>query len=312
MRRLIAVGNGFDIAHHLPTKYGDFREYLLKQSKPSSPYSGDTADGGARHLMQMIAEMYDESDDFWKSFEGNLGKVGGKGSPLHSDVNGYIHSIGMDDGLASDAATVAEGYLQSNDVHNAILDYLSKWICKVDKDVADPPAQAKWLLHDTEDWFFTFNYTHTLEDLYGIPRLHVKHIHGEADKAGEPLIFGHAPGQPILIDENEGSLCDAATNCIAKEIHQLTQKHTEKIISDNDEYFDAMHRLSFSTVKVIGHSFSEVDYPYFESIRDAIPGALWELHCHEVTDAHACRTMAQKLNIPPTSYIVLSDKLFWI
>lgn len=31
MTKLIIIGNGFDLAHRIPTSYNDFRKYLLKK-----------------------------------------------------------------------------------------------------------------------------------------------------------------------------------------------------------------------------------------------------------------------------------------
>jgi len=31
--RILILGNGFDLAHNLPTKYTDFLEYIIEQKK---------------------------------------------------------------------------------------------------------------------------------------------------------------------------------------------------------------------------------------------------------------------------------------
>jgi hypothetical protein len=40
--------------------------------------------------------------------------------------------------------------------------------------------------------FLTFNYTPTLQRLYGVPESNVLHIHGRANLPDSDLIFGHA------------------------------------------------------------------------------------------------------------------------
>ena len=35
-KTLFVIGNGFDIAHGLPTKYSDFRDYLMQKRMPQS------------------------------------------------------------------------------------------------------------------------------------------------------------------------------------------------------------------------------------------------------------------------------------
>lgn len=38
MNKLFIIGNGFDMAHGLPTSYNDFREYLIKEYPDADEY----------------------------------------------------------------------------------------------------------------------------------------------------------------------------------------------------------------------------------------------------------------------------------
>ena len=45
--------------------------------------------------------------------------------------------------------------------------------------------------------WLTFNYTHTLEDLYGIDSSLILHIHGDAENYYEKLIIGYGNDEDI-------------------------------------------------------------------------------------------------------------------
>ncbi|MEL2356136.1 AbiH family protein, partial [Klebsiella pneumoniae] len=51
-----------------------------------------------------------------------------------------------------------------------------------------PPSYIPSINRDS--YFFTFNYTNTLQDIYGVPDENILHIHGNA-KIGQNLVIGH-------------------------------------------------------------------------------------------------------------------------
>ena len=57
MRNLIILGNGFDLAHGLQTKYSDFRDYIWNNNREFY-----------KQLTKYIFE-----DDLWNDFENALG-----------------------------------------------------------------------------------------------------------------------------------------------------------------------------------------------------------------------------------------------
>ena len=58
MSRLIIVGNGFDLAHDVPSAYSDFREYLIRNNYP---------------LYSLIVELSDQN--VWNNFEESLANL---------------------------------------------------------------------------------------------------------------------------------------------------------------------------------------------------------------------------------------------
>lgn len=155
MRKLYIVGNGFDIAHNLPTKYIHFKDYLKS------------------HNMKLFSilnanEIYEE-DELWTDFESALGH------PSIAFVNKINNLFGFDNVIGKNLI-------------DKIKEELGKWICSIAYDDVKP----KYKFNDT-DRFFSFNYTDTLGFVYGISFDKIKYIHKYAGAHffGEKLIFGH-------------------------------------------------------------------------------------------------------------------------
>lgn len=88
MRRLFIIGNGFDIAHKLKTRYSDFQRYLLKEYPNTSPEDawvpesimmpdGDKSfnnDEVVGFLLKIISEAENEGEA-WSDLENTLGKL---------------------------------------------------------------------------------------------------------------------------------------------------------------------------------------------------------------------------------------------
>lgn len=72
MKTLYILGNGFDIAHDLKTKYSDFYKYLL-ENKDTQTF-----------LYNMINAYGTYDDEWWYTFEENLGMV--RGSRLNLKI----------------------------------------------------------------------------------------------------------------------------------------------------------------------------------------------------------------------------------
>ena len=66
-----------------------------------------------------------------------------------------------------------------------------------------------------EDYFITFNYTLTLEELYNIPSNHILHIHGKIDDNNE-LEFGSFANDPKNV------------------LNELNNKYFDRIDKDED------------------------------------------------------------------------------
>lgn len=126
--------------------------------------------------------------------------------------------------------------------------------------------------------FINFNYTSTLQVVYGVEDKNVLHIHGCAKKHHD-LIFGH--GENIMtapeIDENGDSnrtMFSDAESAAAYPLHAF-KKPVDEILKERYKYFKNL--IDITEIIVIGHSLNKVDLPYFRRIADSAKDAQWKV-----------------------------------
>lgn len=164
--KLFILGNGFDIKHDLPTRYADFRKYL-QASHPKQE----------RLLTEIFEEGSDEDEDkLWSSVEESLSYLTPETMVLMAD-DIYLG----EDFLYSDA------FCEELEKHYQPLKllpiYLAEWIRSISLTSIYRYAEI-----DNNSFYLTFNYTETLERIYGIDNNSILHVHG---KVGSNLIFGY-------------------------------------------------------------------------------------------------------------------------
>jgi len=121
--------------------------------------------------------------------------------------------------------------------------------------------------------YLNFNYTPSLTEIYSIPRNNILYIHGEAQEDDE-LVLGHAWNPvdiPSLNDVADPESMDTRVmegNEIINDYFGQTFKNSEKIVSDNSDFFKRLSGLS--EIIVLGHSLSPIDEAYFMEIVENI------------------------------------------
>ena len=151
--KLYIIGNGFDLAHNLPTRYSDFKEYVRNHNA---------------ELFSELNNIYGEND-LWSDFEKALGHPNKEYIDKPDKVFGIKNIIGRE---------------FANDIKNE----LGSWISTIKYNF----IQKQFDLSD-EDLYLSFNYTDTLNAVYRINDKRIKFIHGFVAKHffGEHLIIGH-------------------------------------------------------------------------------------------------------------------------
>ena len=145
-------------------------------------------------------------------------------------------------------------------------------------------------------YYLTFNYTDTLEVLYGIPQDQILHIHGQASR-NDKLIVGHNR----LI--NPGDYWDY--NLDMRENNERMQRLTDmndlrkpyyEILEHNNLFFMDLNHVR--DIHIIGHSCAEVDYPYFQKIKDSVNiGAIWHFTPYSNEDRYRINKLIHKMEI---------------
>lgn len=119
--------------------------------------------------------------------------------------------------------------------------------------------------------FFTFNYTRTLEDFYGIDESRVVHLHGVVDNGG--FIYGHDRSPNDMDDEDiESQRRDLGPDLFADLVHMKMSREFADVFRKPVSEVLEKHRRNFEALAgieemiVLGFSYSDIDRPYFERI----------------------------------------------
>ena len=177
--KLFIIGNGFDLAHRLPTQYWDFRTYLKKHhheflcdfEQHYSIYPGDS-DKQKREIL-------------WNYFETNLANI--NDDIIVEDAVGI--DMWLDGGDVGIEDTLYEYFQNKYKYIENLSTYLKRWVQGI-KIIKAKPITTK--INSLEDnYYITFNYTSTLEKIYKIDSLDILHIHGSLYNSDPDPIIVH-------------------------------------------------------------------------------------------------------------------------
>ncbi len=259
MSTLYIIGNGFDMWHKLPTSYGDFYDY-------------------AGSFLSEIEHFYSSGLHYhnpWHDFEKALGEF---------DAGAFLDDYNEIDWTAEDFRPsfvygLEDEMTEQADAHvNSIRDTFVEWIQQIDVSKA-----TKKIEFPEDSLFISFNYTTTLQSVYGIDSRRVLHIHGNVENNDE-LIFGH--GKEIYdvpeVDDNGDSTRDMFSDARGNASYPLRalKKPVDEVLARHNNYFEQLHDIE--TVIVIGHSLNTIDHPYFKRINAVLPKVIWHVIYHSV------------------------------
>lgn len=313
MTRLVVIGNGFDIAHGLPTKYSNFMEYLCSYEKEPEiifdrfvRLDSVSLQDQEKHRFYDAISKYIPEQDLWSSFEEALSILDDE--QLQDDNSCYL--LGYGDENWRDSAhhdfqyMVGEALSFASDISR----YFSKWISGINTHVC--PIIPNNIIN-SNCLFLNFNYTDTLEAVYGIPVGRILYIHGKALR-GDNLILGHhdntlfqdEPIPQFQSEEEREIYYENYTEDVriteAKEIikgyFRGTYKDTTLIIQQNQAFFYSLN--SISEVYILGHSLSAIDFEYFLEIKKSVPlTCQWSISYHSDKDYYNAQNFISALGI---------------
>lgn len=260
------IGNGFDLYHGLQTSYSDFYDFLSSHGEEDLIDSMECYWGHCKLLhgeyrntlwsdLEKALGEYDVKDIMSDMFEGHT-----------LDIDHIASSVGEVD------AEVTENFVPLRERLN---EQFSSWVRCMDFS-----RISRKNLHGfaPSGLFLVFNYTDTVEKVYGVASSQVLHIHGDAGNIDDELILGHDKFYKEVPQEDDFYDRTEYQRQIASVINGL-YKDTSKIISRHKDFFS--HLSTIDTVVVYGHSIADVDLPYFQEIKKNIqPNATWHISYH--------------------------------
>ncbi len=265
--KLYIIGNGFDRAHHIKCGYNDFMDYL-----------GDNYSD----FYQCLVYGYNSAGALWYDFENELPNcatyIEESGLQMGNDLLAELDYDPMDDMSIGHWLDEQYSFLYKLPV------YLRCWVETIDinkKPIFNIDCNALYL---------TFNYTATLEKIYGIDEDNITHIHGYVENDNEELIIGHCntkaieyakkkkeESQTLFVDHAISTYDRAAKYC------EETIKPSRLIIEQHQYFFEQLE--SIDSVEIIGHSLNSVDIPYIARVFEIVGNkAKWTVYYFDKND----------------------------
>ncbi len=289
MKRLVVIGNGFDKAHNLPTAYSDFMKEARKTD--SNFYDAICA--------------YIPEDALWSTFEEALSYLDEE--QLRDDNSCYLLGYGDDNWSDSAHHDFQHMIEQSLDFAEDIPIYFKNWLQGIDTN-ATPIMPLE--LVDKNNIFLSFNYTDTLERVYGISPNKILYIHGKAYNDTQIIVGHHDDAainddeprfdsdedRQIYYDNYDEDIRVTEANQIIKNYFKTTYKDTASIIEKNQSFFEKLSTIN--EIIIYGHSLSYIDFDYFVEIRDKVSSVCnWRIMYYSEEDYLNAQNFVNKLGI---------------
>lgn len=299
MSSLFIIGNGFDLAHGIPTKYSDFRKYIINLYPEALEFRDEIIHIEQCHEIYedefaaeiLLSTMDKVCGEDWSNFESALADI---------NFGNKLPNMVCDDDWSEDERNNMWGaYLMYMDQLTSGFinctphwqEFFRMWIKGVEHKLESGKYTSKnnlyQLFSKPNTQFFTFNYTKTLQKLYGIKK--VIHIH---NRCGQKLIFGHGEddimyGAYHKYDEhNEEPIIGSSF------LDDMVMSFKKDTTSPLKKYNDFFKKLDASTNQVYsyGFSYSKVDGIYIKEIIKRIHSeAIWFFTEFEAQDREALR-----------------------
>ena len=273
---LYIIGNGFDLAHEMPTRYGDFKRWLIENGRID-----------VIHELQSAFPVQKDNDYLlWSDFEKALGLY-----DLDKVINWSWDDLYLTEFSIGGQVFGAPDFFLNTQLPDILNEAFTKWCHCI--PLATTP---KDFYLEKDAYYLTFNYTDTLEVLYGIPQNQILHIHGQASR-NDKLIVGHNR----LINPGDYWDYDLDMRENNERMQRLTdmndlRKPYYEILEHNNLFFMDLNHVR--DIHIIVHSCAEVDYPYFQKIKESVViGAIWHFTPYNDEDRYRINKLIHKMGI---------------
>ncbi|RHV56751.1 hypothetical protein DXB22_22195 [Clostridiaceae bacterium OM02-2AC] len=269
--KLFILGNGFDLAHNLPTRFNpDFKNIAQKFEQDN------------------FWDLYQSREyDIWSDFENLLGCP--DFNTLEEIFSGY------EPNYLSERESDRDSIIHQVNLNGNLMDALYEFADKADDSLHSLQANdvIKQIL-DSDGYYIIFNYTHTLEEIYDIPWEQILHIHGEVGENN--LELGYTKGNftpekygydarkkgkgPYSEAEIENYINGIEDYYIRTAYEDLINKcKTFYKVSRIELLKDFLNknRCKIEEIIIYGHSCA-IDFEYFNYLNIRYPNAYWNFY----------------------------------
>lgn len=296
-RLLYVIGNGFDLYHQIPSGYADFGRYV----------------SGVDSRLHRLFENYFSFDGNWADFENTLAHL--DVDLILNEASTYCVPYSADDW--SDAFHHDYQYEIDRIVSSLSVELkrrFTEWVLRL--TIPDPSSCAVPLLDlPLHARYLTFNYTNTLQKLYGFSSDRITHIHNYAAGLDSDLVLGHGVNPKTIGSINAGADLGAqdtrvtqANECI-DDYFSRTYKPTDRVISAHQKVFDSLSDVK--RICVLGHSFAEVDWRYFALMAEKTKASNphWIVSYHDETNIPLMKRALFEFGLPAVTvtYACITD-----
>lgn len=288
--KLFIIGNGFDIAHNLPTRFDpDFKNIALK-------YEQDN-----------FWELYQScKDDIWSDFENLLGCP--DFNALEAIYDGYAPDY------LSDRESDRDSIIVQVDLNGKLRDALCEFADAADKHLHHVRANESIAqLIEQNGYYITFNYTHTLEKVYNIANEHVLHIHGESGQNNLDLGYpegaftpekyyydirgkGRGPYREVEVEEYINDIEDYYVRTAYEHLIAKCKSFYKEIRVDVLQKFLSEITCNIEEIIVYGHSCA-IDFAYFSYINANYPTVPWIFYVRGLEQENNVQNLIKNIGI---------------
>ncbi|MBQ7320872.1 MAG: hypothetical protein IJW99_02125 [Clostridia bacterium] len=250
------LGNGFDLHYGLPTRYCDFKKYLIIN--------------GYREIVERVDDLFWRFGHYcpkdikeWSTFEDML--------MVFNDLDpDELYEEAFDNAETDDDRA---GYWDSpswnvnfyNEYIKVLKGEFDNWIREMNTEI----IPDRYFNPVPGDAVLTFNYTTTVEDNFDTRGIQITHIHGTKN---QEIVLGHNdvpnPNLYNVIEDEDSDYRDTTTrNAINDVLAQASQnyyKDSVRILQRNSRIFSQISR--FNKVVIMGLSCGLQDEMYVEEI----------------------------------------------
>ena len=294
--KLFIIGNGFDLAHNLPTRFNpDFMNFALK-------YEQDN-----------FWDLYQTRDDnIWADFENLLSYP--DFNSLEEIFDGYAPDY------LSDRESDRDAIIFQVDLNGNLKDALYEFAGNAENFLNNTQSNSFFeRILDSDGYYINFNYTHTLEDIYQIPSEQILHIHGEVGKNNLKLGYpqgnvkpekyfydvrakGRGPYAEIEAEDYINNIEDYYVRVAYEGLLNKCKSFYKEIELDILKDFLDKNVCKIEDIVVYGHSCA-IDFEYFRYLNIRYPKAHWKFYTRGTKSKNNINHMINKYNISDSTTI---------